>query len=332
MTQQKNEPAMKQDGGKPRMDLLPPELLFAVADILTYGAKKYSSNLTLTTSELLSKLEESCTCGNTTSKPPATPSADTQQKGCASFATPRNTQRPNERPATQTELRTSLAGADPAMTRNSNSATPVTQNGNGPTRSGGQNSTATENRPATSSTEAKAGSNAEASCAPENSPSPPMASPSRTRSEYLSSKETSALCAGHTRTGSSTSTTTTEQESSVGSFVTGATKGWDCSAILLTLLNAHSPTCAVQRLDIKPCPSGFSLSITGERNWEKGMSWGRVYGALMRHMWAWWAGESTDQETGRSHLWHAGACLAFLIAYEERKIGTDDRKIPVDNQ
>lgn len=61
------------------------------------------------------------------------------------------------------------------------------------------------------------------------------------------------------------------------------------------------------------------------RNWELGMSWGRVFGALMRHMWAWWRGEARDPETGFSHLWHAGCCIAFLIAYEARKTGTDDR-------
>ena len=69
----------------------------------------------------------------------------------------------------------------------------------------------------------------------------------------------------------------------------------------------------------------FGASKYADRNWEVGMSWGRVFGALMRHMWAWWAGESKDQETGRSHLWHAGCCIAFLIAYEERGVGTDDR-------
>lgn len=61
------------------------------------------------------------------------------------------------------------------------------------------------------------------------------------------------------------------------------------------------------------------------RNWEKGMSWGRCFGGLMRHMWAWWAGERFDLETGKSHLWHAACCLMFLIAYEQRGVGTDDR-------
>ena len=61
------------------------------------------------------------------------------------------------------------------------------------------------------------------------------------------------------------------------------------------------------------------------RNWEKGMSWSRPFSALMRHMWAWWRGEVFDPETGMSHLWHAACCIMFLLAYEARNIGEDDR-------
>jgi len=69
----------------------------------------------------------------------------------------------------------------------------------------------------------------------------------------------------------------------------------------------------------------FGAAKYAPRNWELGMSWSRPFAALMRHMWAWWRGEQTDPETGYSHLWHAGCCVAFLIAYEQRKIGADDR-------
>jgi hypothetical protein len=55
-----------------------------------------------------------------------------------------------------------------------------------------------------------------------------------------------------------------------------------------------------------------------ERNWEAGMTWSRPFAALMRHMWAWWNGEHVDQESGKSHLWHAATNLAFLIEYEQR--------------
>ena len=79
----------------------------------------------------------------------------------------------------------------------------------------------------------------------------------------------------------------------------------------------------------------FGANKYADRNWEKGLSWGRVFGALMRHLWAWWGGKGPttksflfgdlDDETAMSHLWHAGCCIAFLIAYEERGTGTDDR-------
>lgn len=66
-------------------------------------------------------------------------------------------------------------------------------------------------------------------------------------------------------------------------------------------------------------------SMYGERNWERGMAWSRCYAALLRHLTAWWEGEGSD--TGMSHLWHAGCCILFLIAFELRGIGRDDRPI-----
>jgi hypothetical protein len=32
-----------------------------------------------------------------------------------------------------------------------------------------------------------------------------------------------------------------------------------------------------------------------------------------------------EEVAGYSHLWHAGACVLFLIAYEIRGVGEDDR-------
>jgi len=51
-------------------------------------------------------------------------------------------------------------------------------------------------------------------------------------------------------------------------------------------------------------------------NWAKGMPYSRVYSALLRHLTAWWSGEDKDEETGLSHLAHAGCCLLFLLSYE----------------
>ena len=60
------------------------------------------------------------------------------------------------------------------------------------------------------------------------------------------------------------------------------------------------------------------------RNWEKGLSWSRVYGAILRHLFAWWRGEDRDPESGLTHLSHAACCLLFLLTYELRKTGKDD--------
>lgn len=97
------------------------------------------------------------------------------------------------------------------------------------------------------------------------------------------------------------------------------------------------------RLDLIPPEAMFALGdiLTfgarkyEDRNWEKGMKWGRVFGAAMRHLWSWWGGcgptaknfafGETDEETKRSHLWHALCCVVFLVTYEERGIGEDDR-------
>jgi hypothetical protein len=62
-----------------------------------------------------------------------------------------------------------------------------------------------------------------------------------------------------------------------------------------------------------------------DNNWRHGMKWGKLFGALMRHAWKWWRGETWDPESGLHHLAHtAWQCLA-LMEYERCKIGEDDR-------
>lgn len=67
----------------------------------------------------------------------------------------------------------------------------------------------------------------------------------------------------------------------------------------------------------------------GRDNWRGGMDWSRPYDALLRHLTSWWDGESADLETGKSHLWHAACELMFLIEYEAKGIGRDDRRTTV---
>lgn len=54
-------------------------------------------------------------------------------------------------------------------------------------------------------------------------------------------------------------------------------------------------------------------------NWAKGIKYSRVYGALLRHLWAWWRREENDAETGLNHLAHAMCCLMFLLHYSGKR-------------
>ena len=43
----------------------------------------------------------------------------------------------------------------------------------------------------------------------------------------------------------------------------------------------------------------------------------RYFSALHRHLASWHAGDKTDDESGLSHLAHAGCCLLFLMELTE---------------
>lgn len=62
-----------------------------------------------------------------------------------------------------------------------------------------------------------------------------------------------------------------------------------------------------------------------DRNWERGLQWGRVFAALQRHAWAWWAGEREDSEDGQHHLASVVWCALALMEYEQTHPELDDR-------
>ena len=68
----------------------------------------------------------------------------------------------------------------------------------------------------------------------------------------------------------------------------------------------------------------FGAAKYAARNWEHGMSWGRIVAALLRHLFAWVGGEDKDPESGFSHLDHVICNAAFLVTYEARGVGEDD--------
>jgi len=62
-----------------------------------------------------------------------------------------------------------------------------------------------------------------------------------------------------------------------------------------------------------------------ERSWEKGISYGSIIGALLRHVYKWIAGEKVDPEDGIHHLAHAAWCCFTLMEYQQTHMELDDR-------
>lgn len=63
----------------------------------------------------------------------------------------------------------------------------------------------------------------------------------------------------------------------------------------------------------------FGAVKYGDRNWEQGILYHRVWGALLRHLMSWYEGEVNDPESGKPHLWHAACNLSFLMHFEENR-------------
>lgn len=70
---------------------------------------------------------------------------------------------------------------------------------------------------------------------------------------------------------------------------------------------------------------GMGATKYAPYNWRRGYDWGLSYGAMQRHLVAFWNGEDIDSESGLPHLaharWHTGVLLEFL----HYGLGTDDR-------
>lgn len=64
----------------------------------------------------------------------------------------------------------------------------------------------------------------------------------------------------------------------------------------------------------------YGASKYGPFNWKQlDDAQSRYFAALMRHLSQWKQGEMKDQETGISHLAHAGANLLFLIHFNNKE-------------
>ena len=67
----------------------------------------------------------------------------------------------------------------------------------------------------------------------------------------------------------------------------------------------------------------------GDRNWEKGMDWCRVYDALQRHAQKWLSGQDLDDDdpvgSRQPHMASVAWCALTLLVYHKRGVGVDDR-------
>lgn len=70
---------------------------------------------------------------------------------------------------------------------------------------------------------------------------------------------------------------------------------------------------------------GFGAEKYDDWNWCKGMRYGRILAACLRHVFQFLGGEDNDKESGFSHLAHAGCCIMMCLGLVMRNEGMDDR-------
>ena len=64
----------------------------------------------------------------------------------------------------------------------------------------------------------------------------------------------------------------------------------------------------------------------GDKNWEKGIHYTRLYGSILRHLISWAKGEDIDDESKLPHIYHAFCDIMFLVTYTKRNMKEyDDR-------
>lgn len=78
-----------------------------------------------------------------------------------------------------------------------------------------------------------------------------------------------------------------------------------------------------ERYDLLPKPGldaiarcfGFGATKYQDHNWRKGYEWSKSFAAAMRHLTAFWEGETLDPESGLPHLAHAGFHILVMLTW-----------------
>ena len=95
------------------------------------------------------------------------------------------------------------------------------------------------------------------------------------------------------------------------------------------------------RLDLLPFDAlmevgevySLGASKYADRNWEKGINYMRIVGALLRHLFSWICGEERAQDDKQRHLASVVWCGLALLTYELRGMKEfDDRNTCKENK
>ena len=75
----------------------------------------------------------------------------------------------------------------------------------------------------------------------------------------------------------------------------------------------HDPACPARTI------------ISGRDNWRYGTEWTEFVNSALRHIAAFLDNEDVDEESKQLHLAHAMTDIAFVLEYQVKGVGTDDR-------
>ena len=86
------------------------------------------------------------------------------------------------------------------------------------------------------------------------------------------------------------------------------------------------------RFDLLPWDALWQVALVfgkgaekyAERNWERGLDYNAIAGAIGRHAGLWIAGQRRDEESGLSHMAHLATLALFALAHELRGVGNDN--------
>ena len=88
----------------------------------------------------------------------------------------------------------------------------------------------------------------------------------------------------------------------------------------LTQLGAIDPVALIELARV----AGMGADKYTAFNYLKGYDWSLSFNAMMRHALLFWAGETTDPESGLNHMAHAAWMALSLVSFSARGLGTDD--------